>query len=492
MKTQYKLLFLLLLIGGTIQAQESENYKWTLQECVDYALENNLTVQRSLLDVETSDITFEQSRMALLPNANANGSYSWNWGRSIDPTTNLFVDNQRITAANGTLISTVPVFNGLNLRNTIKQNELALEATQQNLLRTKNDVTLNVITFYTNVLFNQELLENAKKQLNSTQQQVERTEKQVNAGALPRANLLDLQAQMATNELNVVNADNNYKIAKIQLKQALQLPPSSTVEIVVPEINVEENILDVSAIEVYNIALEAMPEVKGAMLNQESAGWGVKAAKGNLYPTLSLSAGLTSRYSDASQQATAFGPVFIENPVDASGADVQLLNTITYDNNGSVEQLNIPAQRGTAFETIPLSYQIDDNLTQFLQLNVNIPIFNRFQNKATIQRAVINQQQADINLKDVKYQLWQTIEQAYNDVEAASKSYAASLKQVEARKESFRVTKQRYDNGAVNFVDYQVAENDLFQAESDLVRAKYDYIFKLKILDFYQGKPLEF
>ncbi|MEM9857630.1 MAG: TolC family protein [Bacteroidota bacterium] len=485
MKTQYKLLLFLLIMAGLSRAQTEEDYQWTIQECVDYALENNLSVQRTLLNVETSDITYQQSKMALLPDANITGNYGFNWGRTIDPTTNLFVDNRRTATSNGSLIGTVPVFNGFNLRNTIKQNELAFQASQQDLERTKNDVIINIITFYTNVLFNKELLDNAKKQLNSTEQQVDRTAKQVEAGALPRANLLDLEAQYATNELNVVNAENNYKLTKIQLKQALQLPPSSSVDIVVPEINVEENMLDVSVTEVYEIALRNMPEIKSANLNQESASWGIKAAKSNLYPSLSFTGGLSSQYSDATADAERFirdggEPTIVQRPIGfVEGTSTRVLTEVEMPSGRTVE--------GYSFGD-----QVDDNLRRFIRLNVNIPIFNRFQTRAGIQRAIINQQQAEINLKDVQNQLWQTIEQSYYDVEAASKSYAASLKQVEARRESFRVTKQRYDNGAANFVDYQVAENDLFQSESDLVRAKYDYIFKLKILDFYQGKPLEF
>ncbi len=464
---------------------QNDNGEWTLQECIDYALENNLNVQRTRLTVQTSDISLQQSRMALLPNANATGNFGWNWGRSIDPTTNLFVENQRIAASNGTISSTIPVFNGFNLRNTIKQNQMAFEASQKDLERTQNDVIFNVITFYTNVLFNRELLENARKQLNSTEQQVEQTSKQVDAGALPKANLLDLLAQKATNELNMVNAENNYKLSKIQLKQVLLLPPESDVDIVVPEINVEENVLDVTALEVYEIALNNMPEIQSANLNQKSADWGVKAARGNLYPSLSLSGGMTTRYSDA----TADLPRFVPDGGEPTTA-LEPVGFVEGTNQVVLDEVEIPS--GSVVQGYSFGDQVDDNLSRFVQFNVSIPIFNGFQARAGIQRAIINQEQAGIDLKDAKYQLWQTIEQAYNDVVAASKSYTASLKQVEAREESFRVTKQRYDFGAVNFVDYQIAENDLFQAQSDLLRAKYDYIFKLKILDFYQGKPLEF
>ncbi|TRX60871.1 TolC family protein [Fulvivirga sp. M361] len=481
-----RIILLIVFIGrfASLFGQAVETEVWTLQECIDYALENNLAIQRSELNLQSSNINFQQSKMALLPNASANASYSWNWGRSIDPTTNLFVD-QRIAASDGSIGGTVPIFGGMNLRNTIRQNQAAFQASGKDLDKTKNDVILNVITLYTNILFNKELYDNTLKQLNSTEQQVDRTTKQVEAGALPQATLLDLQAQKATNEVNVVNAENNYKLSKIQLKQALQLPPASQVEIVIPEINVEENLLDVTVLEVYELALLNLPEIQSAQLQQESADWGVKAAKGNLYPTLSLRGGMATRYSDA----TADLPRFIRDGGEPTTA-FEPVGFVEGTNQVVLDEVEVPS--GRVVQGYSFGDQIDDNLSKFIQFNLNIPIFNRFQARAGIQRAVISQEQADINLKDVKYQLWQVIEQAYYDVEAASKSYYASITQVEAREESFRVTKQRYDFGAVNFVDYQIAENDLFQAQSDLLRAKYDYIFKLKILDFYQGKTLEF
>ncbi|MBL6448971.1 TolC family protein [Fulvivirga sp. 29W222] len=486
-----KVLVISLLCSLGAFAQDKS--EWTLQECIDYAMENNLDVKRSVLSVESQDINYSQSKFSRLPNVSANGSYGYSWGRSIDPTTNLFVDNQRIASANANVSGSVVLFNGMRVNNSIKQSRLSFESSQMDLEASKNSVILNIITFYTNVLFARELLENARTQLSSTEQQVELTSKQVEVGALPKSNLLDLQAQKATNELNVVNRENDYLMAKIQLKQVLQLSPDSEIEIVVPELDIEsEPVMELSAIEIYNIALNSMPEVQGAQLNSQSAEIGVSVARGDLYPTFSLQGGLTTRYSDASQLPTSQSPVFIANPVSPNSGDVQLYQSVTFLNGNDLQTVNIPATTSSGYETIDFQTQVDDNLSKFVSFNVSIPIFNGFSARSGVQRAIITREQAQINEKDVKYKLWTSIEQSYNDVTAAIKSYNASLKQVQAREESFRVMKQRYDIGAVNFTDYQIAENDLFQAKSDLLRAKYDYIFKLKILDFYQGKPLDF
>lgn len=486
MKVIKVLMLLLICSFGAFAQEESE---WTLQECIDYALENNLNVKRSLLNVKSQDINYDQSRMARLPNLNADGSYSYSWGRSIDPTTNLFVENQRIASGNGTLSSRVTLFNGFRISNSINQNKLSYEASEQDLLKSKNDVIFNIITFYTNVLFSRELLEIAQSQMESTKQQVELTKKQVDVGALPKSNLLDLLAQQATNELNVVNRENDLQMAKIQLKQVLQLPPASEIDIVVPDMEAEPDpVLDLSAIEIYNIALNSMPEVRSAQLNIESADVGVSVARADLYPTLSLQGGLTTRYSDI-----ADGPRLIPDGGDPVILDpAPVIGFVQGSNTPVVASEPLTRPSGEIVSGYPFADQVNDNLSKFIGMGISIPIFNGFSARAGVQRAVISREQAQINEKDVKYQLWQTIEQAYNDVVAAIKSYNASLIQVEAREESFRVMEQRHELGAVNSTDYQLAQNDLFQAKSDLLRAKYDYIFKLKVLDFYQGKPLDF
>ncbi len=477
-----------LTIGATAQDNE-----WTLQQCIDYALENNLTIKRSELNVKNADVNLKQAQFNRLPNLNANGSYAFSWGRSIDPTTNLFVDNQRIASSNASANSSVTLFNGLNLTNSVKQNKYAYLSTEKSFEDAKNDVILNVVTFYTNVLFTRELYENAIKQLESTTQQVELTEKRVEAGALPKANLLDLLAQKATNELNKVNRENDYNNARINLKQSLQLPPEQSIDIVLPDLELEISpVLDVTALEVYNIALNGQPDVQAAQLNTQSAEYGLKASEGAMFPTLSLNGGLSTQFSDASQVPTQFENAVFSDPDITGGVNAQLFNTITFDPGTGIQTVNIPARSASGFETISFSDQYNDNLRKFISLNLQIPIFNRFFARNNVQRAEITRSQAVITEKETKYLLWQTIEQAYNNVEAAAKSYESSQRQVDAREESFRVIKQRYELGAVNFVDYQVAENDLFQAKSDLLRAKYDYIFRLKILDFYQGKPLDF
>lgn len=481
------LFFLVCFLAANAFAQTSEGTAvkvWTLKECVDYALANNLDVQRSQYNVESAEINRTQARMAMWPTLNASASNGYNWGRPLDPTTNQFV-TQNVTSLSPNLNSSVMLYNGFRIQNTIKQNSRDYEASEQDLAKSRNDVLLNVINLYINVIFNKELLENAKLQLSSSQQQLERTRKQVAAGALPKSDELNLDAQVATNELNVINNENTLNLSLLQLKQALLLPAATPMDVEAPEVAIEDLVLDQSSEQIFDIAKQSLPEVRSAELKVESSTYAVKAAKGNLYPRLSLGGSITTNYS-----STRDGRRFIP---DGDSVDVE--SVIGYWKSGTpptpvYRTVRIPT--GTEVNKYGYSDQLTDNVAQSLNISLTIPIFNGLQAKMGVRRAIVNQRVAEISQKQVHQTLRQNVETAYNDALAASKSYNSSLRQVQAREEAYRMTKQRFDIGAANYVEYQVAENDLFQAKSDLSRAKYNFIFRKKLLDFYQGKPLGF
>lgn len=479
-----KSLYSLVLLSFFILSTAAQDTAWTYSECLDYALENNLLVKRGELDVEMDQVNLKQSKADMFPTFNLGGGYGINWGRSIDPTTNLFI-SQRIQSAGIQSGSSVTVIGGLQKLNTIKQNKLNLEASVSDLQDSKNDVILNVVTFYTNVIFNQELLETAELQLGTTTQQLGRTEKLVEAGSLAISEVLDLRSQKASNELEVINAENSLNLALLSLKQVMQMPASEALDVVVPEMEAEDyGFLALSATDIYQTAELTQPGIKSADLGVQSSILGEKIARGALYPSLNLGYNMFTNYSDALDPFTkrdgTFGPP--GEIVDAG--------FITGD----------PTQTITLFTPNPNFIEVDngvwdqfsDNFSRSLNFSISVPVFNGLAMRSGMQRATINRAQAEINAREVRNQLRQIIETAYNDAIAASKAFEASQKQVEALEESFRVTEKRYNLGAVNFVDYQIVQNNLFTAKSDLVRTKYDYIFKTKILDFYQGNPIEF
>ena len=457
---------------------------WTLKECIDYALQNNLNVKRSLLTVENSQIGLTQSKLQMLPSLNGGSTFGYNWGRSIDPTTNLF-STQRINSFNLNASSSVILFNGFRLLNTYRQSDLDNAASKEDFAKAKNDVILSVITFYTNVIFNKELFSNAESQLATTTQQLERTRKLAEAGSVPRGNVLDLEAQQATNELNLINRENALNLSLLQLKQALQFSASTPMEIEVPQLDIgTELLLTETSEQIYDAARQTLPEVKSAQLKLQSSTLALKATRGSLYPRLSLNGNLFSNYSSAADRQRFIRDGGTPTTVSQQIGYVQGLNTPV------LSDIQVPS--GQLVENYPLQNQITDNISRALSLSLQVPIFNGYQVRSNVQRSMVSNQQAVINLQDTENTLRRLVETAYNDALAASKTYQSATKQVSARDEAFRMSKQRFDNGAVNFVDYQVSENALFQAKSDLVRAKYDFIFKKKVLDFYQGKPIEF
>jgi outer membrane protein len=463
-------------------AQSADKKVYTLKECIEIALRNNLAVKRSALGLKGADINLDQARYTMLPTLNLSSSGGSNWGRSVDPTTNFFID-QKIDNANVSANASLLLFNAFRVMNGIRQSVNDKAAAESDYTKAKNDVILSVITFYTSVIFNQELLQNAQFQLRTTQQQLERTKKLEQAGSVPLGNVLDLEAQDATNELNLVQRENNYNLSLLQLKQALQLPASTPLVVEVPAINVENQVIDQTTEQIYDIARQNMPEIKAAVFRSESAAYGLKSARGSLYPRLSLNANAFTNYSSAARIFST-STVIDPNPVIGFiGSDP--LNSANQVR--SIQPASIPN-----FTEKPFSNQFSDNISRALSLNLTIPVFNSYNARANVLRSKVTKETASINLTDVENRLRQAIETAYNDATAAAKTYASSAKAVKAREEAFRMTKQRYDAGASNYVDYQVSENNLFQAKSDQVRAKYDLIFKKKVLDFYQGKPIDY
>ena len=476
-----RLLFFFLAFCVTIVfGQNTDKKIYTLKECVEIALQNNLSVKRSALSLKGADINLDQSRYSVLPTLNVTAGYGSNWGRSIDPTTNTFID-QRINSGNFSGNASLLLFNAFRVMNTIRQNVNDKAAAENDYTKAKNDVILNVITLYTSVIFNQELFQNAQFQLKTTEQQLERTRKLEQAGSVPLGNVLDLEAQHATNELNLIQRENSFNLSLLQLKQAMQLPASTPLDVEIPALSVEDQVLDQTTEQIYDIARQNLPEVKAAVFRTESANFAFKAARGNLYPRLSLNGSISSNYSSADVLPIGFVPDGKPNP------------GIGFANNNVADTVRsfIPSGRRT-FQEKAFGNQLSDKISTGVSVGLTIPILNSFTARANLQRSKVNRETAAINLTDVENRLRQAIETAYNDATAATKTYNSSARAVKAREEAFRMTKQRYDAGATNYVDYQVSENNLFAAKSDLVRAKYDLIFKKKVLDFYQGKPIDY
>jgi len=461
--------------GSPVLAQTTKT-TWTLQECIEYSLKNNLQVKQAEFASENTLLTLKQAKNNLLPAINGSTGYGWSFGRSIDPTENTFV-NQQISSNNFNLSGSVPLFNGLQLQNTIKRNRLENEAALSDVEQTKNDVVLNVVAAYTQILFSDELLQNAQLQLNTSQQQLERTQKLFRAGSVAESNIFEINSQMATDELSIINAQNQKNIAELNLIQLLDLRDIKHFEVVKPDIkDPDQDVIMIDAGEVYAASQQRMPQVTSVDLRVSSALKDIDIARGAYYPRLSLSGSISTNYSSARQQQ-----VLLNTPN---------IQTIGFVNGDQTQPVLYSVPYSYSYTSYGFFNQLTDNQGKSIFLNLSIPIFNGFQVRNNVSRAIINHKLAVLNTEVVRNQLRTSIQQAFADAVAAQQKFIATKKQLAALELTYRNTEIKFNNGLVNTTDFNVARNNFTRAQSDLITAKYDYTFKLKILDFYQGKPL--
>lgn len=450
-----------------------------LQQCIDIARQNNIQIRQGQLTVANSDLQLRQARLNRLPSAIFQANQSLNGGRSVNPQDNTFV-LQTINASNYQLNTSVTLYNGMVLQNTIKQNELALQAGQQELNATTNNASLTVAQNYLNVLTGTEQLAVAQRQAEVSRAQLDRTQKLVNAGSAPEANLFELRATLAGNELDIINAQNTVDLAKVSLLQAMNVPINQAFEvepITVPDPAL--NPYDASVQQVFDVASTNLPEIKGADLRVRSANLGVQVAKGGLYPTLSLNGNLNTIYSSAASIPTL------------NGSSQQTIGFFTDPTTGTQLPINASVPN---YDRRGISYgnQLNNNFSQSLSLFLRVPIFQGNLSRNRITTARIQQQNAELTAMNTRLVLRQQIETAYTNVRAGANRYRATQVQVASLERAFQVAESRLNAGAINATDYSIAKTNLDRARASLVQAKYDYVFRTKILDFYQNKPLTF
>ncbi|GGK68145.1 transporter [Rufibacter glacialis] len=447
---------------------------------MEHAAKNNLQVRQSGLSIEQSAIDVKQSRASQLPSINGSGSHGFNNGFFLDPVRNQ-IQNTQIWSGNVGVSGSVNLYSGLQTNNTIKRNRLELEASQLDQQKVQNDVTLNVVTAYMNVLLNQEILKTNQERLNLTQSQLERTQKLFRAGSVPESNVLDLSAQIASDELNIITAQNNIELAELQLIQLLNLTDANPINfsIVIPNIpDPDQTVIGFDAEDVYATASDRMPEILRARLRIQSADKSIAIAKGGYHPSLNLVGSINTRYSSGSSLISLGNP-FIERTL--VGYQDENMNQPLYIYNPSVQRT--PRE-------YPYFNQLQDNIGQFIGLNLSVPILNGFRVRNNVQLSKIGLRNAEINSDIAKNELKQTIARAYTDAIGAQKRFVAAKRQLEAFEQAYKNAEIRLNNGLINNVDFNVARNNLVKAQSDIIQAKYDYTFRLKFLEFYQGKTI--
>ncbi|MCK4663107.1 MAG: TolC family protein [Bacteroidales bacterium] len=470
--TILKLQFLIFAL--TISFISNAQQVWTLEQCINYALQNNIQLKQQKLNAEYNKNIYSQSKTERLPNLNAFADQNLSFGRSVDPYTNEFSDDN-VKSNNFGISSSVTIFKGLQNYYTIKQNHFNLLASLSDVDKIKNDISLNIVSTYLQILFNKELVKIAENQLAITKQQTERTKKLIDAGSLAKGSLFEMQAQESSEELSVINAKNQLDISLLVLTQLLEFDSVGSFNINVPDFPELEEIKTLYSVEqIYSEAINTLPQIKSSEYKLKSAEKGLLVARGTMYPTLSFRANYGTGYSNARYKYIDGIPeTTIIGQTETSGESV-IADYPTY------------IQQDYSFGN-----QFKDNASTSLSFNLNIPIFNRFQTKTNTNNAHINVLNQKHNLQLSKNQLYKDIQQAYADSQASLRKHIASKKSVTSNEESFRYTQQKFDVGLVNSVDYNIAKNNLTKAKSELLQAKYEYIFKTKILDFYKGIPIK-
>ena len=481
-----KLLFSVLVISGTQGFSQTKvtgsevAQRFSLRACVDYAISNNVSLKQSQIAVESGIVQLNQSKAAKLPIANGQFNLNGNAGRNVDPFTNGIVTNTIGTNNMGVGLS-VPIFDGSRNNNTIERNRLSLEAAQMDVATQKNNVSLQVAVAYLNVLSAEDLIDVSERQLDVTRLQLERTQKLVSSGSLAETNLFDLEAQMANDELSLLNARNSLESAILTLKQAMNAPADLNLRVAridVPDpniVNYAEN-----ANNIYQTAIGYLPEIKAGEIRLRAADKNIAIAKSVGLPSISASTSWGTAFSSAAKRLTESGTTSNQIPVSAEFQG----QTIPF-------VINFPQTSYTS-DGIPYFRQLGSNQNLNLGISARIPIFNGYNQKYQSQAAKIQKMQVELQNQSTQLQIKQNIDQAYITMLNAQKRYSATLAQTNALERSFKAAESRYNAGASNFVDYNLAKTNLDRAKSNLIVAKYDYIFRIKILDFYQNKPLEF
>ncbi|MGK0252754.1 MAG: outer membrane protein [Mariniflexile sp.] len=425
----------------------AQEKKWTLEACVNYALENNISIQQSLLDQDVAGIDKSQALSNFLPSLNANSSYNINTGANINPATNQF-ENSTFSSASGGITSGINIFSGLQNWKRLQRAKINKIAASYQLDKMKDDISLFVANSFLQILANKERLKVLQGQNEVTEQNIENTSILVESGVLPEGDLLEIKATEATQIQQIIQAENDLFISKLGLAQILQLKDYDSFDIFDVDYGlIPETILEKNPKVIVEKAKDVVNDIKIANSNLELAKKDLEIAKSNYFPTLSGFVSYNARWS--SSQSNPF-----------TGNEIAFIDQLyLFD--------------GTA-----------------VGLSLNVPIFNQFNTHNSVKRSKINVERSEFQEKQALLDLELTVYQAYNDALNAKKSYDAALKVEEARQLAFNYAKERYDVGLSNAFDLNQSRTQFDNSQSDVIRTKFDYIFRLKVLEFYFGIPI--
>ena len=469
-------LFLIFLLGTLVANAQNP---WTLQQCIDYALAHNLQVKQSDLSVQNSKAQVDQSLAGFFPSLNGSASHNYYYGRSIDPYTNGFT-TQQVQSNSFGISSSISVFEGLQLQNTLKQSRLTYLSSQYDLKKIQNDISLNVVTAYLQVLYTKEILAFTTDQVDASRVQRDKVKRMMELGSVSKGNLLEMESQLAADETRLAQAQSSADQALLTLTQLLELESTKDFRLESPVVSVPPVNVDVMNAEIiYAAALTNQPDIKASEYKLAAAEKGLSISRGALYHRLFASGNISTSYSTSSKEVASYT---IGIPTASFSGF-----TSTGDSVFSIVPNVTPN-----LEQTPFRDQLNNNLGKSVGFTLQVPLFNGWATRSSIKRSKINLEQTRLGHEMTKKNLYKSVQQAVLDAISAYRQHEASQKGVAAMEEAFAYSQQKYDLGLISSYDYLQAKNNLAKAKADLLQAKFDYIFRLKILDFYQGKPLTF
>ena len=433
------ILLLTFCLTGSLMAQTNA---WSLQRCIEYARQNNLQVKMEEIAVEQAHNSAVQSKWDLAPSVNAGLSHSMSWGRSVNLQTLEIIKNKRNMSTSGNLSASAVIFGGFSKTNNIKSSMTSLKIAEKQLEKIKNDITIQITRAYLQLLLSREIERSAQESCKSTEEQVERTAKLVDAGSQAYSTLLEVKAQLANEKSQLVAARGDVRTNKLTLMQLLELPEEeeSSFDVVAPDESLEQLYLIDDIESIYRQALD-LPQVKIAEYNLEKSKYDYKAILGRMMPSLSVQAGYGSYYTDG--------------------------------------------QSGAFFT------QFEHNKNPSIGFSLNIPVFNGLSARMAARNASLARQNNALMLEMQKESLFKEIQSAHNEAVNALERERAALENMRSIQESFTYTENKFNVGMMNATDYNIAKTNLFKAVSAYYQAKYQYLFQLKILDFYKGKAIK-
>lgn len=466
------LLILSVSLTSLIHAQESS---WDLPKCIQRAMEENLDLVSTELAIKNSEISNDLARQARYPNLNANSNVSWNFGRTIDPTSNEFI-TKTFFSNNYGLNTGMILFDGFRLKRNLERSEMDMQASMADLAQARDDISLSVCLAYLNVIFSKENIRVSDSQYKLNEQQMARVKRLIDAGARPAGDLLNLEAQLAQSEQGRIIAENGLETAILQLEQLLRIDASGETEFIIPEdIQLSTDPDLVSFEEVYGIAVKNRHDLKAATLREAMAEKDISIQESGKYPTITVGGNLSTNYSNQA--------------LDEVGSEERLVTQEFFIDGIPVmvsQEVDFPILEKPGFTN-----QLENFLSYGFGFGVNVPIYNNGSVKGGIARAKLNRESQRLARLRVEDRLKNNILTALADARAAKKKQAASEKNVSAQKLALDNISKQLEVGSANSFDWQNAKSQLENAEINLLIDKYDYIFKVKVLEFYQGKPLK-